>query len=106
LVLRVVSCSSDEGVEDLERRQMMKSFGIHRAFRADAVFLGWQQTPAGKAFAIYNIILENHPSYHSTVTESTLRKLGLRIPPTPEPPSWDSRTLVMSINKDAVSARR
>lgn len=85
---------------------MVKSIGIHGAIRADAVFIGWQQTPAGKAFAIYNIVLKNHPSYHSTVTENTLRKLGLRIPPTPDPPSWDSRTFVMAIKKDMVPARR
>jgi len=84
----------------------MKSFGIHRALQADAVFLGWQHTPAGKAFAIYNIIRENHPSCHSTVTESTLRKLGLRIPPTPAPPSWDSQAFVLAIKKDMVPVRR
>jgi hypothetical protein len=60
---------------------MWESIRVHGALLADAVFVGWQRTPTGKAFAIYNIIVENHPSYHSTVTGSTLRKLGLKIPP-------------------------
>jgi hypothetical protein len=51
--------------------------------RQDAIFLGWQRTTAGDALALYNVIVENHPSYHSTVSERTLRKLGLQIPPTP-----------------------
>ena len=72
---------------------MAESFGVPGASRADAVFLGWQRTPTGKAFAIYNIIVENHPLFHSTVTASTLRNLGLEIPPTADLHSTASGTI-------------
>jgi hypothetical protein len=81
---------------------MKDPVGVHEALWEDAVFLGWQPTPAGTAFSLYNIILKSHPSYHSTVTERTLRKLGLKIPPTPAPPPRDSRTFAMTINTDTV----
>jgi hypothetical protein len=86
--------------------QVLKFFRVHGLLRADAVFLGWQRTPTGKAFAIYNIIAQNHPLCHSTVSASTLRKLGLKIPPTPDPQSGDSRPFVMADKKDTVPARR
>lgn len=53
--------------------------------RSDAVFVGWQKTSWGKPFALYNIIAVDHPSWGSTVTDETLRKLRLRIPATPTP---------------------
>jgi hypothetical protein len=51
----------------------------------DAEFLGWQETRDGRAFALYNVMAEKHPLYRSTVTEKTLRKENLEIPPTPLP---------------------
>ncbi len=63
---------------------------------ADADFLGWQQTLSGEIFPLYTITVADHPSYHSTVSEGTLRKLRLRIPrtpspyPDPVPPPWQS----------------
>ncbi|MCX6120527.1 MAG: hypothetical protein NTX44_02780 [Ignavibacteriales bacterium] len=50
---------------------------------SDAVFIGWQKTPDGDAFPLYNITVKNHPLYRSTVSEQTLRKVNLKIPPTP-----------------------
>jgi hypothetical protein len=47
---------------------------------SDAVFLGWQETLSGKAIALYNITVESHPSYGSTVTDGILRDLNLQIP--------------------------
>jgi len=60
------------------------SKNAHRSVQnSDAVFLGWQQFPRGKAMALYNIVASGHPSYGSTVLEETLRKLNLRVPPIP-----------------------
>jgi len=35
-------------------------------------------------FPLYNITVKKHPSYGSTVTQQTLRKLKLRVPKTPD----------------------
>ena len=50
---------------------------------SDAVFVGWQDTPSGGVFALYNITLKNHPLYKSTVSARTLCEQKLKIPPTP-----------------------
>ncbi len=52
----------------------------------DAQFIGWEKTPTGEVFALYNVLLENHPLYHSTVSEKTLREQNLNIPLTPPLP--------------------
>ncbi len=52
---------------------------------SDAEFLGWQETLSGEIFPLFNITVADHPSYHSTVSEGTLRRLRLRIPRTPSP---------------------
>jgi hypothetical protein len=52
----------------------------------NAEFIGWQSTPRGENFALYNIIDQTHPSYGSTVTEETLRKLKLQVPAVPPKP--------------------
>jgi hypothetical protein len=51
-------------------------FGSH----SDADFLGWQETLKGNFFPLFNITVADHPAYHSTVSEETLRGLGLRVP--------------------------
>ena len=51
----------------------------------DVVFLGWQQTPSGDIYPLYNILRIGHPLYLSTVTEKTLQANHLRIPRTPSP---------------------
>jgi hypothetical protein len=50
---------------------------------SDAEFIGWQNTPTGEVFALYNITAEKHPSYHSTVSEKTLLELNLKVPQIP-----------------------
>jgi hypothetical protein len=50
---------------------------------SDAEFIGWQKTKSGDDFALYNVTAPQHPLYHSTVTETTLRRENLGIPPTP-----------------------
>jgi hypothetical protein len=50
------------------------------ARNSDAVFIGWQANPWGKALALYNITVVDHPSYGSTVTDRELRGLQIRIP--------------------------
>ena len=48
----------------------------------DAKFLGWQETLSGKSFPLFNITVAAHPLYGSTVSDATLRELGLRVPQT------------------------
>ena len=50
---------------------------------SDAVFLGWQNTPSGEVFPIFNVTTKDHPLYHSTVSEQTLRKQNLKVPQMP-----------------------
>lgn len=52
---------------------------------SDAEFLGWQKTRSGEVFALYNVTAVKHPLCHSTVSERTLRRENLEIPPTPLP---------------------
>ncbi len=52
---------------------------------SDAQFLGWQNTLSGEIFPVFNITVANHPFNHSTVTDTTLRRLGLRVPQTLSP---------------------
>jgi len=51
-----------------------------RGPNSDARFLGWQETPSGAIVPFFVITAEGHPLYHSTVSETTLRNLGLRVP--------------------------
>jgi hypothetical protein len=51
--------------------------------RPDALFLGWQQCPPDRPFALFNIIAADHESYGSTVGEETLRRLNLKVPVIP-----------------------
>jgi hypothetical protein len=74
--------SAFKSPESLEKISMSK----HRSpiiRNADAVFLGWQETPWGKPVALYNITAANHPSYGSTVLKESLRKFHLQVPPIP-----------------------
>jgi phage/plasmid-like protein (TIGR03299 family) len=52
---------------------------------SDAKFVGWQKTFSGRIFPLYTITAADHPSYQSTVTEATLRRLHLRVPQTLSP---------------------
>lgn len=50
----------------------------------DAYFHGWQENLPGKPpLALYNIVKVNHPQFGSTVSSTTLDKLGLTYPPPP-----------------------
>ena len=49
----------------------------------DAEFIGWQEFPSGKMYALYNVTAAKHPLYHSTVTAKTLLEHNLNIPSTP-----------------------
>jgi phage/plasmid-like protein (TIGR03299 family) len=51
----------------------------------DAKFLGWQKKHSGEIFPVFNITMAGHPLCYSTVSETTLRKLNLRIPQTRSP---------------------
>lgn len=51
----------------------------------DAVFVGWQENLQGEAFALYNIIVPQHPFKGSTVTEQSLRDMNLQVPYAPRP---------------------
>jgi hypothetical protein len=70
----------------LPARQGTKSINTGNANSdADAVFIGWQNTPSGEFFPLYNVTAENHPLYNSTVSVQTLRNENLKIPQTPLP---------------------
>ena len=58
---------------------------------SDAVFIGWQKTPTGDVFPLFNVTAKNHPLYHSTVSDQTLREQNLKIPGTPLSPSNEKR---------------
>lgn len=47
---------------------------------SDAIFIGWQELRSGNRIAFYNITVAGHPSFGSTVTESSLRKMNLKVP--------------------------
>ena len=51
----------------------------------DAIFLGWQKKNEEDIFPLFNVTVADHPLYHSTVSEATLRRLHLRIPQTRSP---------------------
>jgi hypothetical protein len=55
-----------------------------RTANTDAEFLGWQKTSKGEAIALYNVTAEQHPLYRSTVSEKTLVRENLEVPPTPQ----------------------
>lgn len=77
---------------------------------SDAEFLGWQETLLGKFVPLFIITVADHPSYHSTVGEATLRRLRLRIPqtlsPYPElgPSLWDNLGIELNHPKTAREA--
>ncbi len=56
-----------------------------RSRNEDAVFTGWQEMGSGELFALYTITVEDHPLYHSTVSEARLRSLKMHVPRTPSP---------------------
>lgn len=78
--------------------------------QTDAVFVGWQESLSGKAFPLYTITVADHPSYQSTVTESTLRRLHLRVPPIRapypemEPSPWHNQGVELHYPKTARDA--
>ncbi|MDP2853747.1 MAG: DUF932 domain-containing protein [Smithellaceae bacterium] len=51
----------------------------------DAIFIGWQKKSSEDISPLFNITVQNHPLYQSTVSEATLRKLHLRVPRIPYP---------------------
>ena len=53
------------------------------AATSDAEFLGWQETKSGEVYALYTVTAKQHPLYQSTVSERTLRRHQLQIPPAP-----------------------
>jgi len=69
---------------------------------SDAEFLGWQETLSGEIFPLFNVTVADHPSYQSTVSDATLRRLHLRVPrilspyPEIEPSPW--RRLGIELN--------
>jgi hypothetical protein len=66
-----------------EHRNPDQKLKISEDANSDAVFLGWQKTPSGEVFPIFNVTAKNHPLYHSTVSEQTLRNQNLKIPQMP-----------------------
>jgi hypothetical protein len=78
LPIRLESREPERGNQELESSNPETA-------NSDAEFLGWQRTPRGEAFALYNVTAKRHPLYGSTVSEKTLRQQHLDTPPTPDP---------------------
>jgi phage/plasmid-like protein (TIGR03299 family) len=55
------------------------------SYDSDAEFIGWQETLKKGIVPLFNITAANHPSYHSTVCDETLRSMNLRVPATLSP---------------------
>jgi hypothetical protein len=72
-----------EHVRGLQIGSREKEASNRKSTNSDAIFLGWQTMLSGKIVALYNILIKNHPLYHSTVTEDTLRKQNLEVPQIP-----------------------
>jgi hypothetical protein len=71
-------------LNSLERfRQAIMQDQWKKSLVSDAEFVGWQKTPTGEVFALYNVKAKQHPLYHSTVSEKTLRANHLGVPPPP-----------------------
>jgi hypothetical protein len=51
--------------------------------KSDAVFIGWQKSTNDTYLALFNVIVDDHPSHGSTVSELTLHELNLQIPRVP-----------------------
>ena len=47
---------------------------------SDVVFFEWQETLTGDYFALYRVLKNGHPSYGSTVSEKTIKRLKLKTP--------------------------
>lgn len=75
--------SKKDSLNDVKNKQNQQSTNKRSPGNSDAIFLGWQRTPFGDTFALYNVINPRHPFFGSTVSEITLQKLNLRVPPTP-----------------------
>ncbi|MEN6507812.1 MAG: DUF932 domain-containing protein [Smithella sp.] len=76
----------------------------------DAVFLGWQSTILNEISPLFNITISGHPLYNSTVGESTLRRLHMRVPRTPSPypdtpqPPWQKLGIELNHPRNASKA--
>lgn len=78
---------------------------------SDAYFVGWQETISGDYVALYTITVPGHPSYQSTVSEASLRRLGLRVPrilssyPETGPSPWHNRVIELNHPRTAGNAK-
>jgi len=66
----------------MRRENDMSGYRNPNGLDADADFVGWQETLSGKSFPLFNITAAAHPLCGSTVSDATLRGLGLRVPQT------------------------
>jgi hypothetical protein len=71
--------------ESMQNEQNEPDRANPSASNSDASFLGWQEMSSGETFAFYNVTAADHPSFGSTVTEKSLKKLGLQVPDAPLP---------------------
>jgi phage/plasmid-like protein (TIGR03299 family) len=63
---------------------LLDDFRERAIMNQEAQFRGWQ-SGSESLFPLYNVVKAGHPSYGSTVSETTLQALHIRIPRTPSP---------------------
>ncbi len=87
----------DQINNSIGRGNSMSEYRYPIGLDADANFVGWQETLSGKSFPLFNITAAAHPLYGSTVSDVTLRGLGLRVPQTRS--SYDVTDLTSNLKK-------
>jgi hypothetical protein len=70
---------SDSSAQGIQMAQSGQSESGH----SDAEFIGWQKATGADPIALYNVTAEQHPLFRSTVSEKTLVRENLEVPPTP-----------------------
>ncbi len=66
--------------ENSGNREQSESHRIDGGQGGGVVFLGWQKMRSGEEIALYNVTVQDHPLYGSTVTDQTLREHNLPVP--------------------------
>jgi len=76
---------------------------------SDAIFIGWQETLTDDFLPLFIVTSADHPSYQSSVSMTSLRRMGLRIPqnlppyPGRGPSPWHNLTVTDTDKESATT---